>query len=393
MTKEEKLEILRRVFSPMSPIKSQDLFFGRSLQLDNVCDAINEQGQHAILFGERGVGKTSLGNIMATQLTNVFPVKITCTREYDFRSLWYRALQAIPIATRTDGIGFNPEQQITYSSLANQLANYEDLMPAHIQYILTPVLSNRMLFVFDEFDNITKNTAREQFADLIKSLSDNCDNVTIVIIGISDNVVNLIGNHQSLERCMKQIKMPRMNSKELGDIIDNGLKALTLKVSNEVRKKIIDFSMGFPHYTHLLCKYGCKAAIDEEKTSYTSGHFKVATKLAIENVQEQIKDGYRKATFSSAQESQWEQVLFASAISQSDEYNCFTIKEISKQFSELSGKALSKVNITHNLGKLCQPDRGEILEKISVDGSVKYRFTNPLSKAFVKLKMYEDKGV
>ncbi len=390
MTKEEKEQVLMRVFSPMAPIKSQDLFFGRSLQLDSVCDAINEQGQHAILYGERGVGKTSLGNIMATHLTHVYPVKVTCARDDDFRSLWYRALTNVPMATTTDGIGFNSTQKTEYSTLADSLTNYEELMPAHIEHILKPVLANRMLFVFDEFDNISKNSTREQFADLIKSLSDNCDNITIVIIGISDNVVNLIGNHQSLERCLKQIKMPRMNSEELGGIIDNGLNALNLKITNDVRKKVIDFSMGFPHYTHLLCKYGCKVAINDEKPNYSASHFKEATKLAIENVQEQIKDGYRKATFSSAQESQWEQVLFACAKSEADEYNCFTIKEISNQFSELSGKPLVKVNITHNLGKLCQSDRGEILEKITVDGSVKYRFSNPLSKAYVNLKMYED---
>jgi Cdc6-like AAA superfamily ATPase len=390
MNKEEKLQLLRRVFSPITPIKRQDLFFGRSLQLDNVCEAINEQGQHAILYGERGVGKTSLGNIMATNLTHVFPVKVTCARDDDFKSLWYRALLNTPMAKTTAGIGFSSEQKTTYSALSNQLTSYEELMPAHIEYILSPVLSNRMLFVFDEFDNIIKNTVREQFADLIKSLSDNCDNITIVIIGISDNVVNLIGNHQSLERCLKQIKMPRMNPDELGSIIDNGLRLLELRISNDVRKMIIEFSMGFPHYTHLLCKYGCKAAIEDGKQSYSPSHFKKATKLAIENVQEQIKDGYRKATFSSAQESQWEQVLFASVMSESDEYNCFTIKEITKKFSELSEKPLSKVNITHNLGKLCQADRGEILEKITVDGSVKYRFSNPLSKAFVKLKMFEE---
>lgn len=390
MTKEEKLIKLRNVFSPVAPIKNQDLFFGRSKQLDDVCDAINEQGQHAILFGERGVGKTSLGNIMATHLTNVYPVKVTSSRDDDFRTLWFRALQKIPMSNTTQGIGFTPEQKISYQTLSNQLDHYEELMPAHIEHILRPILHNRMLFVFDEFDNIKKNTVRAQFADLIKSLSDNCENITIVIIGISDNVVNLIGNHPSLERCMKQIKMPRMNAKELGDIIDNGINALELKISNEVRKDIISFSMGFPHYTHLLCKYGCEEAINQDKASYSRSHFKKATKLAIENVQEQIKEGYRKATFSSAQKSQWEHVLFACATSESDEYNCFTIKEITKRFREISGNSNSNVNINYNLGKLCQADRGEILEKISGDGGVKYRFTNPLSKAFVRLKMYQD---
>ena len=58
--KDERLKTLNEVFSPISPIKRRDFFFGRRIQLEDVVDAINETGQHAILYGERGVGKTSL---------------------------------------------------------------------------------------------------------------------------------------------------------------------------------------------------------------------------------------------------------------------------------------------------------------------------------------------
>ena len=387
MTNQAKLNKLAEVFSPVSPIKKQDLFFGRINQLNNVCDAINEQGQHAILYGERGVGKTSLGNIMVTQLTNVYPVKVTCTRDDDFKSLWFRAFQKIPLAQTTQGIGFGEEERTNYSALADNLSNMESLLPSNIEYLLQPVIGSRILFVFDEFDNIKKNRVREQFADLVKSFSDNVENITIVIIGISDNVVNLIGNHQSLERCLKQIKMPRMKPHELGGIIDNGINYLQLEINKETRKRIIDFSTGFPHYTHLLCKYSCKACIENDEEIVTNDHLDKAIEFSIENVQEQIKETYRKATFSSATESQWEQVLMACAISEADEYNCFTIKEITDNFSKISGKPKDKVNISYNLGRLCGDERGLILEKFSIDGSVKYRFTNPLSKAFVILKM------
>ena len=270
MTKEEKLQKLNVVFSPTAPIKRQDLFFGRIYQLDSVCDAINERGQHAILFGERGVGKTSLGNIIATQLTYVFPIKITCSRKDDFKSMWLRAMGKIPIAKTTEKIGFTNEQKVEYTNLASQLKNLEDVKPADIENLLKPILDNRMLFVFDEFDNITINVIRQQFADLIKSLSDNCENITIVIIGISDNIENLIGNHPSLERCLKQIKMPRMNSDELGAIIDYGTSSLEIKINSRIRNQIIEFSAGFPHYTHLICKYGCRDAINKESSKLNS---------------------------------------------------------------------------------------------------------------------------
>ena len=45
-----------RVFSPTAPIDERDLFAGRTDQIRKLIDAINQKGQHAIVFGERGVG-------------------------------------------------------------------------------------------------------------------------------------------------------------------------------------------------------------------------------------------------------------------------------------------------------------------------------------------------
>ena len=53
-----------KVFTPAVPVSERELFSGRIDQLRRVFDAINQHGQHAIIFGERGVGKTSLANII-----------------------------------------------------------------------------------------------------------------------------------------------------------------------------------------------------------------------------------------------------------------------------------------------------------------------------------------
>ena len=110
MDKSTKLLLLNQIFTPTSPIKERDFFYGRLNQLEKVADAINKEGQHAILYGERGVGKTSLANIMAKSYTNLYPVKITCDRVDDFKSLWSRAFESIQFSKTTKGIGFTPTE-------------------------------------------------------------------------------------------------------------------------------------------------------------------------------------------------------------------------------------------------------------------------------------------
>ena len=63
LDKKAKLEILAEAFSPSAPITSKKSFYGRYDQLSKVENAVLEKGQHIIMYGERGVGKTSLANI------------------------------------------------------------------------------------------------------------------------------------------------------------------------------------------------------------------------------------------------------------------------------------------------------------------------------------------
>ena len=56
------------LFKPSAPIDKEDLFCGRSAQVRLVVDAINQIGQHAVIFGERGVGKTSVSQILQVKL-------------------------------------------------------------------------------------------------------------------------------------------------------------------------------------------------------------------------------------------------------------------------------------------------------------------------------------
>jgi replication-associated recombination protein RarA len=53
-----------RSFTPNVPVSENDLFAARIEEVRRVCDAINQRGQHAVVYGERGVGKTSLANIL-----------------------------------------------------------------------------------------------------------------------------------------------------------------------------------------------------------------------------------------------------------------------------------------------------------------------------------------
>jgi replication-associated recombination protein RarA len=99
----DTLKRLDDAFSPSAPITSQEFFLGRLDQLEDVIDGINERGQHIVVYGERGVGKTSFANIVGTHLIGVFPVKVTCNRSDGFRALWDKAFKKVQFERTTAG--------------------------------------------------------------------------------------------------------------------------------------------------------------------------------------------------------------------------------------------------------------------------------------------------
>ena len=90
---------LGTVFTPATPVQSADLFSGRSTLL-RIADAVNQRGMHCILFGERGVGKTSLANILPevireTTAEEVAVASTSCDTSDTYATLMHKLMQEV----------------------------------------------------------------------------------------------------------------------------------------------------------------------------------------------------------------------------------------------------------------------------------------------------------
>lgn len=106
----EKKKTVSQVFTPRTPVSERDLFAGRIEQLGTVFDVIAEKGAHGVIFGERGVGKTSLANVISSfggiDNKSILMLKVTCESRDDFSTLWRKAFRGVNWTEKTQGFGF-----------------------------------------------------------------------------------------------------------------------------------------------------------------------------------------------------------------------------------------------------------------------------------------------
>jgi Cdc6-like AAA superfamily ATPase len=257
-----------QVFTPATPVREADLFAGRLEQIRKVVDVINQSGQHAAIYGERGVGKTSLSNIIATKIGNgnVLAPRVTCDSTETYQTLWKKVLSQIDLIKKQSSFGF----QMTIFEETQKAAEVVGENPTtdDIRRLFALLgTAHIVIIVIDELDRISDPATRRAVADTIKAFSDHAVPATLVLVGVADAVDSLIEEHQSIERCLVQIRMPRMSQDELHQILNTGAKKLNILFHHEASIQIVALSQGLPHYTHLLALHSVRAAIDSGDAS------------------------------------------------------------------------------------------------------------------------------
>lgn len=387
---QEKLQLIaqiNQVFRPGAPVDKFDLFAGRKEQLDDVTNAIFQPGRHVIIYGDRGIGKTSLAKVLTERLSQsglkfLESGTINCDGSDSFSSLWHKIFRELTVTLDIKQTGFS-------SNPTNQLKiNLEHLLPKEvkpddIRYALNR-LPEKSIIILDEVDRLKGDQITTLLADTIKNLSDHSVNATLVLVGVADSVEELITEHKSIERALVQVPVPRMSRTELGQIIDKGLERTHLTMDEGAKDWVTYLSQGFPYFTHALSLYSALRALEDDRTHIEMNDVYMAMGTTVHK-SHTILSSYNKAVSSPQKHSLYDKVLLSCAMTTVNALGFFTPAAVSRPMSIIMGKPYYVTNFNRHLDEFCEEKRGSILERKGEPRKYRYRFENSLMRPFVIL--------
>ena len=247
------------------------------------------------------------------------------------------------------------------------------------------LVNDPSIIIIDELDRVSNAGVTTLLADTIKTLSDNAIKTTLILVGVADAVDELIGEHPSIERPLKQIHMQRMSKPELLEIVDKGLAKIEGLTIEAPARQGWPLAQGLPFYTHMLARESALNAVIDKRTNITMDDLEVGIRESVTTHGETNLTTYNDAV-TAPRGKYFKPVLLACALAEKDEKGFFYATDVVQPLQLITAKPLDIPAFSQHLKDFSET-RGPILER---EGR-RYRFRKPLMGPYVILRGLADK--
>jgi len=319
----------------------------------------------------------------------VISLRVNCDPSDNFSSVWEKVIDELVAATHRSDWPHGEEDQI--AERAVELLRFDEVGPENVRHFLALLGEIAPTVVFlDEFDQLCDPATKSLLANTIKTLSDNLVQATLVIVGVADNVDELITEHRSVERSVAQILMPRMSRDEIEEIYRKGFPPLQLEVAEGLLERLIRLPQGLPYFAHRLGLEAARCAIRDNRFSLTANDLTHAISVAVQGADESLTSAYVNATASS-HKTLFEDVLLACALTPGDAMGYFAPGDVRNPLKRVTGHSIDIPRFARHLVQFCS-NRGPVLERRGGEHRWRYRFINPMMRPYVVMRAV-DSGV
>lgn len=272
--------LIRDAFTPSQPVNDRAMFAGRRALLEDLIVAIEDQRLHFVLYGDRGIGKTSILHVLSDLAIDAdyLVCYISCGDRMSFSDFARRIAQRVPLLFHGD---YAPG-----SAEIEQGQHLSDILPAGevdvstFGEMLGRLSDTRILMLLDEFDRVESEDFRRSIAELIKNLSDKAAPAQIVIAGVAPDLSELIAQIPSIRRNVLGVLVPNMTDEEVSEMLSIAERRAGLTFTSEARELIDLASLGLPYLVGLVAQHAALLATRRDDLQVSKADVREAIRKA-----------------------------------------------------------------------------------------------------------------
>jgi Cdc6-like AAA superfamily ATPase len=357
------------VLGASQPVIGRESFAGRHDALAQLIAAVEQQRVHVVIYGERGIGKTSLAHVFAETAREARYLVLygSCGTEAQFDAMFRSFAARIPRLYHKAVLPNSPE--------AERGDNFDVMLDPHfgpreLADLFAEVTGTRVIIILDEYDRVLDVNFRRDVAELIKNLSDRAARVQLVLTGVAQNLDELIGYAPSIRRNIVGLPMRPLSPAEVREVIGIGEAAADLRYSDEAVDMVTAMAGGSPYLVRLLAHQAGLAALDDRRNVVDENHGRAAVERVLTDWNASLPRRVQASLGRDEARAQWP-LLIAAARAGSSADGYFGVDDV---FTEMSGSQSAPV-IERDLKRFAHPH--DLLELHEFDGEVRFRFRYP----------------
>lgn len=374
---------------------------------DRLQDALRERGAQVLIYGDTGVGKSSLVKY-ATQDEHRTAVTIGCSSEMtyadildnvvrklvDIKALTVkRTVSGEASATGEGSVPFFTKFSGTIKGAAGREKTYE-VIEKPILDVITEVMAEagRSIIVLDNFQNVRSRETRDLIAQLMEKLSDRAGDwegpdIKCVVVGIAEDAESLLGESLSFLRRTVQIGVPRMPDDEIQALLSRGFGLLELDVHSNLMRQFTFYSDGFPFFAHLMGLYVSRAAIRAETQEINGSALNAALTEAAKSVSASYERRVQQACELGGEVQPRRQIL---RILAENTDRAWTSAAVQALWAANVGRREDYAFMHAALSQLSTPDYGGILRRTGSKRRYIYQFADPHMRPYLRITRAAD---
>ena len=372
---------------------------------DNLQDALRGAGGQVVIFGDTGVGKSSLLRYAAED-EGFATVTVECLSSKSYEDLMedaIRKLVDVREISRTSNTSVAAEVEAGVKvkwlvSLKGKLTGshakgreFEIVQATPFDALLRAMQETRTtLIVLDNFQNIASVSDRHLVAQTMEFLSDRAaetGDVKAVVIGIAEDAPSLIGGSGSFRRRVTEIGVPRMPDDEIRSVLIRGFELLDVTVDADVLNRLVFFSDGFPYFAHLLGLHLSRWARRQQDRRVDVEDVDRALKRAVDSVDRSYADRVQKA-FEAGGDIQPRKSLLK-LLAQSDQRE-WKSPDVIAAWEYTYGRRDAYQFLHVALAALLDEAHGKMLKRKGTRNKYIYQFEDPYMRPYLRLTQTDD---